>query len=204
MDSDKDGVFDGIDKCPNTPSGISVDSKGCPLDADSDGVPDYQDKCPGTPSGATVGNDGCPMDSDGDGVYDGIDRCPDTPMGIDVDNYGCPLAKPLKDKIILKIQYKRGSVEPDAPAMATLDEIAERMKAYPDVKLNINGYTDALGSIKINESVSMKRAEAVKKYLVNKGVSENRLMAKGMGETNFLVSDKNSPENRRVELVPMK
>ncbi|MFQ5914498.1 MAG: OmpA family protein, partial [Nitrospinota bacterium] len=59
LDSDGDGVPDYLDKCPNTPKGVKVDSNGCPLDSDGDGVPDYLDKCPGTPKGAKVDSRGC-------------------------------------------------------------------------------------------------------------------------------------------------
>lgn len=59
LDSDGDGVPDNKDKCPNTPTGVTVDRDGCPLDTDGDGVYDYLDKCPGTPAGATVDRNGC-------------------------------------------------------------------------------------------------------------------------------------------------
>lgn len=58
-DTDADGVIDDNDKCPATPKGVTVDSKGCPLDTDADGVLDYLDKCPGTPKGYKVNADGC-------------------------------------------------------------------------------------------------------------------------------------------------
>jgi OmpA-OmpF porin, OOP family len=61
VDSDGDGVPDGIDACPNTPVGVKVDSRGCPLDSDGDGVPDYLDKCPDTPRGTKVDATGCPI-----------------------------------------------------------------------------------------------------------------------------------------------
>ncbi len=91
VDSDQDGVPDGIDKCPNTPSGAKVDATGCPVDSDGDGVPDGIDQCPNTPAGAKVDAKGCPVDSDGDGVPDGIDQCPNTPAGVTVDAKGCPM-----------------------------------------------------------------------------------------------------------------
>jgi OOP family OmpA-OmpF porin len=91
LDSDGDGVYDYLDQCPDTPKGVSVDSQGCPLDTDKDGVYDYLDKCPGTPAGVKVDAQGCPLDSDGDGVYDYQDQCPDTPAGVKVDQKGCPL-----------------------------------------------------------------------------------------------------------------
>ena len=114
-DSDGDGVPDRKDECPNTPPGVQVDEKGCPLDRDGDGVPDYKDDCPdeagkpelnGCPDrdgdGIADKDDECPdtpglakfngcPDSDGDGVPDQKDECPDTPAGCPVDDRGCPL-----------------------------------------------------------------------------------------------------------------
>ena len=94
-DKDKDGVWDKLDMCPNTPRGIEVDIHGCPFDEDNDGVPDYLDHCLGTPAEAIgfVDTLGCELDTDGDGVPDYRDRCPDTPkeaIGY-VDSLGCPL-----------------------------------------------------------------------------------------------------------------
>lgn len=91
IDSDADNVPDGIDQCPNTPAGATVDARGCPSDADGDGVPDGIDQCPGTPGGTTVDARGCPADSDADGVPDGVDRCANTPAGAKVDDTGCPV-----------------------------------------------------------------------------------------------------------------
>ena len=90
-DTDKDGVPDKTDLCPDTPLGTAVDANGCPFgDADKDGVTDNIDKCPNTPMGATVDASGCPADADGDKVLNGIDQCPNTPMGATVDAKGCP------------------------------------------------------------------------------------------------------------------
>lgn len=58
-DSNEDGVYDHLDKCPGTPSGVRVNSMGCPLDTDGDGIYDYMDKCSMTPRGATVDSRGC-------------------------------------------------------------------------------------------------------------------------------------------------
>jgi outer membrane protein OmpA-like peptidoglycan-associated protein len=203
IDSDKDGVYDGIDRCPNTPSGVKVDRSGCPLDEDNDGVPDYKDKCAGTPQGAKVDMNGCPIDSDNDGVADGIDSCPGTPAGTPVDEKGCPLAKPIEKPLVLHIEYAIRSVEPDAAAKTKLDDLAARMKVYADVRIDINGYTDALGSTTLNKQLSQRRADAIKKYLEGKGISSARMTATGYGETNFLdPANKNSKTNRRVEIVP--
>ena len=94
-DKDKDGVWNKLDMCPNTPRGVQVDSVGCPLDGDHDGVPDYLDQCPETlpEAVAFVDSVGCDKDTDGDGVPDYIDQCPNTPAAAygKVDSVGCPL-----------------------------------------------------------------------------------------------------------------
>lgn len=74
-DTDKDGVFDPEDKCPDTPGGTKVDAEGCPVveeedkpdvaDADKDGVPDTVDQCANTPRGVQVDATGCPATSGG-------------------------------------------------------------------------------------------------------------------------------------------
>lgn len=89
-DSDKDGIDDGDDLCPDTPRGVVVDQFGCPVDNDNDGIADYLDKCPDTPANILVDRFGCPVDSDGDGVPDYLDLCKDTPVGVPVDQRGCP------------------------------------------------------------------------------------------------------------------
>lgn len=91
VDLDRDGIDDKIDKCPDTPLGVTVDEFGCPIDTDADGVPDYLDKCPDTPKEATADVQGCPIDSDADGVPDYLDKCPKTPKGYKIDTFGCPL-----------------------------------------------------------------------------------------------------------------
>ena len=62
-DWDGDGIYSNIDQCPQTPPGIDVDGRGCPIDSDGDGVPDYLDQCPGTPMGMAVNVDGCPREA---------------------------------------------------------------------------------------------------------------------------------------------
>ena len=95
IDSDKDGVYNPLDRCPNTPLGVVVDKHGCPIDSDRDGVADYKDKCPDTPLGYRVDRDGCPIDSDLDGVLNYKDLCPATPQGLKVDINGCPFSESL-------------------------------------------------------------------------------------------------------------
>src|SRR5213078_1575204 len=81
----------GVDKCPDTPAGATVDTNGCPTDSDGDKVFDGIDRCPDTPAGTPVEATGCPLDRDNDGVVESQDRCPNTPAGSRVDQHGCLL-----------------------------------------------------------------------------------------------------------------
>jgi len=64
IDSDKDGVSDWIDQCPNTEPGVRVNENGCPLDKDRDGVPDYKDEEPNTVKGSVVDEFGVAVNDD--------------------------------------------------------------------------------------------------------------------------------------------
>lgn len=88
-DADQDGVSDKKDECPNTPAGVMVDAKGCPLDHDGDGIADFLDACPDVKGVASA--KGCP-DKDGDSVVDSLDRCVDVAglMTEDPATNGCP------------------------------------------------------------------------------------------------------------------
>lgn len=84
-------------------------------------------------------------------------------------------------------------------AQPKLDEMAKVLKANTAIaNVEINGYTDRLGSDKYNLALSERRANAVKTYLVNNGVSADRLKAVGKGETNPVVECKNT---KRAELI---
>jgi outer membrane protein OmpA-like peptidoglycan-associated protein len=204
-DTDGDGVEDSIDKCPNTPAGTPVDATGCPLDSDGDKVPDNLDKCPNTPAGTAVDATGCPVDRDGDGVQNDADRCPDTPGP--ASNNGCPEVKEETKKRLnfatRGIYFQTGKATIKPVSFPNLDEIVSIINEYPDYNLRLSGHTDAVGSDASNMILSQARVDAVKAYLVGKGVSENRLEAKGYGETRPIASNKTAvgrAQNRRVEM----
>jgi len=194
-DSDGDGVPDYLDKCPNTPAGVAVDSKGCPVDRDSDGdgVPDYLDKCPDTPAGVAVDSKGCPLDSDGDGVPDYLDKCPNTPAGVSVGPDGCPPAAPqaivpaAQPKVIVlsfedvHFDFDQSTLKPEAKAI--LKRNIELLNENPKAQIRIAGFTSASGTEAYNQKLSERRANSVREYLVSTGLIEpNRLTTVGYGE----------------------
>ena len=195
IDSDGDGVPDSLDKCPDTPKGVKVDTNGCPIDSDGDGVPDYLDKCPDTPAGVTVDKDGCPLDSDGDGVPDYLDKCPDTPVGVTVDKDGCPL--PKKVSIALEIEFDSGKAVIKPQYQDQIKKVADFMTTYPAVTAVIEGHTDNVGKESSNVNLSKRRADSVRTYLIDKfGIAPGRLSAKGFGSSQP-VGDNATPEGRQ-------
>ncbi len=89
-------------------------------------------------------------------------------------------------------------------ARERLARISGIVLAYPDLRLEIDGYTDSVGSDEYNQTLSDKRAEAVRDYLVGSGVSMNNVVARGMGKADP-VADNSTAQgrqlNRRVEMI---
>jgi OOP family OmpA-OmpF porin len=198
LDSDRDGVPDNLDKCPDTPTGVRVDKDGCPLDSDGDGVPDYLDKCPDTPKGVKVDKDGCPLDSDGDGVPDYLDKCPDTPKGVKVDKDGCPIPEKAAEKVSISLAIEFGTGKADIKPQygEQIKRVADFMKTYPETTAVIEGHTDNVGREESNLRLSTMRAESVRTYLIeNFGIAANRLTARGYGSARP-VADNATPEGR--------
>ncbi len=204
IDSDGDGVPDYLDKCPDTPKGVKVDAHGCPLDSDGDGVPDYLDKCPDTPRGVQVDAHGCPLDSDGDGVPDYLDKCPDTPKGVKVDEHGCPLEETLKIPAIY-FDFDKAVLRPEA--RAELDKLAETLSKSREYDIVVGGHTCDIGQGSYNMKLSERRAQAVVKYLLTKGISNAYVGSNYYGEAKPAVpntSIQNRRLNRRVEFEEAK
>ena len=205
-DFDGDGVPDYLDKCPNSVPGSAVDSTGCAPDRDHDGVPDNLDRCPDSEPGVAVDSTGCAMDHDRDGIPDYLDRCPNTLPGIVIDEKGCPVNKKEDlDQLKKGIQFKTGSATLTKGSYATLDGVAELMGKFPSANLEVQGHTDNKGAETKNLQLSESRAQAVVDYLVDKGISAERLRAVGYGSSNPIANNRSASgraQNRRVELVP--
>jgi OmpA-OmpF porin, OOP family len=200
-DKDHDGVPDGEDRCPEV-AGLK-EFAGCP-DADADGIQDAEDKCP-TQAGPKE-NGGCPdQDRDGDTLSDRLDKCPDQ-FGPPPD--GCPkkytLVEVKKEKIEIRQQVHFATAKfrvlPDS--FALLNQVVQVLNDFSKMRLSIEGHTDNVGGEAGNMRLSQRRAEAVRDYLVAKGVSPARLEAIGFGPTKPIASTKTARgkgQNRRTE-----
>jgi OmpA-OmpF porin, OOP family len=202
-DNDGDGVVDKVDACPNMPG--PIENRGCPvLDRDGDGVPDNEDKCPDVPGPKE--NFGCPdTDRDGDGIPDRLDKCPDD-FGPPPD--GCPkkytLLEVKKERIEIKQQVHFATAKfrvlPDS--FPLLNQVVQVLNDFPKMRISIEGHTDTVGKEVTNMRLSQRRAEAVRDYLVSKGITPDRLEAVGYGPTKPIASNKTAKgkaKNRRTE-----
>ncbi len=217
-DRDGDGILDDIDQCPDVAEDQDgfEDEDGCPdFDNDGDGIADNNDQCPNDPEDIDgfQDEDGCPEnDNDRDGILDNVDNCPDNPETVNgyKDQDGCPDEKPkeIKQALILRgVNFKTASAELLEESYYVLEKVFNSLEAYPHVRVEIAGHTDSQGSDQYNMVLSYERAKAVMNYLIMRGISEDRLVARGYGETKP-IADNNTEEgrykNRRVEVVPIR
>lgn len=139
-------------------------------------------------------------DSDGDGIIDNKDNCPNTPAGVRVDGEGCPLGGVVAlDGVTFEFNGDR--LRPDAATI--LNDASEVLARYPEMLVEVAGHTDSIGGDAYNQTLSQRRAESVRQYLVNKGISAERLTAVGYGESEPRATndtEEGRELNRRVEL----
>lgn len=213
-DRDSDGIPDRLDRCPVEPEDRDgfEDDDGCPdPDNDKDGIPDTTDRCPNEAEDVDgfEDEDGCPdPDNDKDGVVDASDRCPSEPGP--ASNGGCPQRfehiHVTEQKIELKqaIFFRTAKAGILPASFALLDEVSAVMTARPSMQVRIEGHTDNRGGRAYNLRLSQTRADSVKGYLVGKGISSDRLEAKGYGPDQPIDDNKSAAgreRNRRVEFM---
>jgi outer membrane protein OmpA-like peptidoglycan-associated protein len=208
-DADNDGTLDKDDRCPSVPGVAALG--GCP-DQDGDGVTDLEDACPAL-AGPKTPYDGCP-DTDGDGFTDDKDKCPteaETVNNVDDDD-GCPdqgkvLVSLQSDKIEIldKVFFDSGKATIQSKSFALLDQVVTVLRTHRELKkVRVEGHTDDAGPDDKNLALSQARADAVRAYLVERGIAAERLEAIGYGSTRPAAAGKGSKAreaNRRVEFV---
>jgi OmpA-OmpF porin, OOP family len=220
-DRDGDKILDDADRCPDEPEDHDgwQDEDGCPdPDNDDDRILDIDDLCPDAPEDLDgwEDEDGCPdVDNDHDKILDGADRCPNKPEtynNVD-DQDGCPDAGPVLDQgstlVILEpinFEFNRAVIKPDSYKI--LDAVVAALRGNDDIQLvEVAGHTDERGDDAYNLDLSIRRAAAVKDYLIDHGIAAARLESQGYGETQPV--DKRHDErawrvNRRVDFMILK
>ena len=143
-------------------------------------------------------------DLDKDGILDSLDRCPKDGEIINFyqDEDGCPDEKPNppRNSFLAGLSYASGSEKPDSTGI--LDTLAERLKIYPGIRLEIWGHTDDVEGPD-RKDLSLRRAVFIKTYLDSLGISADRLEVRGFGDKEPLQPNRSGAArmlNRRVEL----
>ncbi|MBN1983781.1 MAG: OmpA family protein, partial [Chitinivibrionales bacterium] len=190
-DNDKDGIVDSLDKCPNEPEDIDgfQDNDGCvDLDNDNDRLPDLKDKCPN--------------DSETVNGYQDEDGCPDTKPTEPTKQSLMP-----RHQILEGVAFVSGSADITYASFQYLDPIIKELKEYPNIEIEVRGHTDSVGKNEMNMSLSQRRADAIRLYLIKNGIDAGRVRAIGYGSSSPISDNRTASgraKNRRIEIVRTK
>ncbi len=154
-----------------------------------------------TPETAPKAEEPAMADSDGDGVADAADKCPGTPAGTPVGPDGCEQAVVID---LRGVNFAFDKSELTAESTAILDQAVEVLTRYPNLKVEVAGHTDSVGTDQYNQGLSERRAKVVHAYLTGKGIDAARLAGpNGYGEAKPIDTNDTSEgraRNRRTEL----
>ncbi len=208
-DTDIDGLKDGEE--------IKLNTNPNNKDTDNDGLTDYEEI-------KNYKTNPTNPDTDGDGLKDGeeIRKHSTNPLKKDTDggtvddktevdrgtnplNPNDDVVLDVSKPIILEgVTFASGKADLTPESEKVLMKALNTLNAYPDMKVEIRGYTDSRGSAKANKKLSLRRANAVRNWLLSKGIEPSRVIAKGYGEANPIANN-STPEgrrlNRRIEFV---
>jgi OOP family OmpA-OmpF porin len=186
-------------------------------DRDADTVFDDEDACADVPGPRTADpkTNGCPPppDRDGDQIADREDACPDVPglKSDDPRSHGCPPAveeiRLLGDRIVLDdiIHFDVDSPRVKHVSWPLVNRVAKFINATPDItEIDVEGHADETGTEAYNLVLSQERAKTIRRLLTHFGVSADRIITLGYGESRPRAHGQRPEqlsENRRVEFI---
>lgn len=110
----------------------------------------------------------------------------------------------LKVNVPGTVSFASGSAMITPELFPTLDKIAATLNEHPNTTITVVGYTDSVGSMALNNELSLRRADAVVNYLNERGVHRSRMIVHGRGELDPIAdnaTEAGRAENRRVEML---
>ena len=192
-DSDSDGLSDGEEVLTHQTDPLKADS-------DDDGLSDKEELL-------VYETDPNRADSDDGGIPDGeeVDRGTD-PNNADDDDV--LKVGEVGEKVVLDgILFPSGSASITSQSIPILEKAYQTLAAYPDMEVEIHGYTDNTGSRQGNLLISKRRADAVRDFLIRRGIAPGRITARGFGPDNPVAPNNTGAGralNRRIEFVRVK
>ncbi|RPH95977.1 MAG: OmpA family protein [Calditrichaeota bacterium] len=191
-DSDGDGLNDGAEVSQYKTDPAKGDTDGDGL-SDGDEVNKYK-------------TEATKIDTDGGGVNDGAEVKSKTNPLDSKDDVAKPTTTIILErgkKVILRgVNFETNKATLTKNSETILEEAYNALVANPDVQVEISGHTDSVGSDQANEALSLRRAQAVKNWLTQKGIAGNRLKTVGKGEKEPIAGNDSAEgraENRRIE-----
>jgi outer membrane protein OmpA-like peptidoglycan-associated protein len=213
LDTDGDTLTDGDEV-------LKYNSDPLKVDTDGDGLSDWDEV-------RTYKTDPSKADTDGDGLFDGdeLKKYKTDPLKVDTDGGGMndgaevsrksnplnPKDDVVKETIILErgktvilegVNFASGSASLTRGSRNTLEKAFIAFVTNPSVDVEIAGYTDNVGGVDLNNRLSLRRAQAVKTWLVNRGIEAKRMTTVGMGMRDPIAPNATSEgraQNRRIE-----
>ena len=167
------------------------------LDSDKDGVADLYDLEPNTPAGADVNTKGQAVDKNQNGVPDSLETYLDNRFA---QNNSTSATNSTVEELInggyVNVYFDFNSSKPTNTSLSGVDFLVKYLKNNPSKSADVIGYADEIGNSSYNQTLSQKRAEAVKNVLINAGIDASRLTVSGNGEDASV--NKNSKEARQI------
>jgi len=150
-------------------------------DSDKDGVPDYLDVEPNTIAGVAVDSKGRNIDKNGNGVPDELESYMDTKDKEVKQTLSAELGDLINGGYV-NAYFDFGKDQPNAQSVGGINFLIKYLKENPSSSADVIGYADEVGDSEYNKALSARRAENVKKILVDAGIDGSRLTIKGNGE----------------------
>ncbi|MEZ4774225.1 MAG: DUF5723 family protein [Bacteroidia bacterium] len=221
QDRDNDGIADKYDQCPDVPGPLAL--AGCPEKVEktvvktvpkpvveTEPVVAGMDYSKGIYSTGPLSKYLPYADYDHDGVVNEDDRCPESAGP--KSRMGCPEEDPRGDHLLEELEidaferiyFDSGSDHLTGNSRMVLNRVSDFLKSQPEANIQLVGHADDIGSDSYNDDLSQRRSESAKKYLVAKGISEDRLSIEYFGKRMAVVPNRDEAarkKNRRVEIV---
>lgn len=123
------------------------------------------------------------LDDDRDGVINARDLCPGTPQRSEIDNDGCGEYLKTSQEMQIRVLFANDSDEINPVFTQQLSELSEFLEEYPSTSIELQGYASRTGTAEHNLDLSKRRAENVRRVLLQNGISPNRVTIVGYGDT---------------------